>query len=720
MAILSKIRDRSIALIAVIGLALFAFVLDPSQLSDFFSSSKVNVVGEVDGEAISRKEFSEKLDNYRARTGNRGTEMQAAKFVWDNIIREKIYTQQLDEAGITIGEEDVWSKVISVPAVANNPQFKNEIGLFDEDKFKLFLKEAQESEDQQMWLAWSDYINQLARDLKRDTYNNLLNAGLSASLKEGEFSYNEDNTKLFGDLVYIPYSSIPDSLVSISRKEVASYMDDNESEFKVDESRNIAYVKFDIEPTLEDENNIKNELTQFISDKKEYNAVSKRDEVVKGFSSTDDYKTFFSENQSDIPFLDKYRMLSALPVDLESQFKTSKKGDVLGPVKERNFYKLIKITDIKRRPDSVKSSHILIPFVGSQAAQPTTVKSEAQAKKSADSIYRLVRRNKKKFAEIADEINTDGSKGKGGDIGWVSHLSGTSSRFDEDFANFIFDEKKGKVSVVKTKFGFHIIRIDDQKNFQNAYKSIFFGRQIIASEKTENEVFQKAEQFALELSKNEDTFFNIARKNNLETKPAIGLKVLEDKVPGIPGNARQIVVWSFQKDTEINEVKRFDLDNSYVVATVTGITKEGLMSPASATNRIRPVLVNKKKAELINEKMNGSSLEDIAKNNNTTIRKVNGVSVSSPTLSGIGFSPNAVGAMFKAKENTLVNKVKGQRGVFAFVVTKKEKPTALPNYEAYRQRITEEQKNRTTKVFEALKKESDIEDNRAFYYGIDN
>ena len=58
MAILSKIRDRSIALIAVIGLALFAFVLDPSTLSDFFDSSKINEVGEVDGETISRQEYA--------------------------------------------------------------------------------------------------------------------------------------------------------------------------------------------------------------------------------------------------------------------------------------------------------------------------------------------------------------------------------------------------------------------------------------------------------------------------------------------------------------------------------------------------------------------------------------------------------------------------------------------------------------------------------------
>ena len=107
MAVLSKIRERSMFLIIIIGLALFAFVLDPSTLGDFFNSSKVNEIGEVDGEAISRQEFANELEAYKQQTGGRVSEMQAAKTVWDNIVRKKIYSNQLEEAGITIGEADV-------------------------------------------------------------------------------------------------------------------------------------------------------------------------------------------------------------------------------------------------------------------------------------------------------------------------------------------------------------------------------------------------------------------------------------------------------------------------------------------------------------------------------------------------------------------------------------------------------------------------------------
>ena len=139
MAILSKIRERSMALILVIGLALFAFVLDPSSIEDFFNSTKVNTVGEVDGETISRKDFSEALEAYKAQVGNRLTDMQASKQVWNNLVRERIYQNQLAEAGIEVGENDVWTALIDNPSVKNNQQFFNSAGLFDEGKLKEYL-----------------------------------------------------------------------------------------------------------------------------------------------------------------------------------------------------------------------------------------------------------------------------------------------------------------------------------------------------------------------------------------------------------------------------------------------------------------------------------------------------------------------------------------------------------------------------------------------------
>lgn len=719
MAILSKIRDRSIALIAVIGLALFAFVLDPSTLSDFFDSTKINEVGEVDGESISRQEYAQALETYKTRTNGRVSDMQAAKTVWENILKEKIYTKQLEDAGVTIGESDVINSIINSPSIQGNPQFLNDAGLFDKDKFMQFLKDTQESEDQSLWNAWSNYISEVGVSLKRDTYDNLIKAGLGASLKEGQYQYEEDNNLVSADLVNIPYSSIPDSLVTVTRDEVDAYIKKNPTQFEIDATRDISYVKFDILATESDKEAIKNKVASFLEDRQDLNKATAQQFTIQGLKNTTDYNLFFEENISDIPMQEVYLMKNELPQVISEAVIQGKVNDTFGPYEDRNYFKISKLTATFSRPDSVKASSIFIPYVGSLGATVETTKTEEQAKVSIDSIYKLVRNNKKKFADIASKVNTDSSKDKGGDIGWNRHnQSFNSTRFDVDLAEFMFDNKVGEIGVVKSKFGFHVIRIDDQKNRQKVVKMITFGREIIPSLNTENAVFQKAEQFALDLASKESNFYDVAKKSNYQTKPAIGLKIMDDKVPGLPATQRPIVTWSFGRDTKVGDVQRFDVDKGYVVAILTGKTNKGLLSSSKAINRVRPILLNDKKAELIKEKMIGSSLNDIATANNIVIKKADNVSLKSPSIAGVGFEPKIVGAMQRAKENQFYNKVAGDRGVYAFVVNKKEKAVVLPNYEVYRKVISEDRKASVLKIFEALKKTSEVEDSRAAFHGV--
>ncbi|WP_158841143.1 peptidylprolyl isomerase [Polaribacter sp. L3A8] len=693
MAILSKIRERSMFLIIIIGLALFAFVLDPSTLGDFFNSSKVNQVGEINGESISRQEFSTELEAYKQQSGNGISEMQASKNVWDNIVRKKIYQNQLSEAGISVGEADVWNEVINAPSVKDNPQFLNEAGLFDEVKFKQFLADTKEN-NPEMWSAWSNYMTQIRDNGERNTYNNLVTAGLGASLKEGESQYFAENTKLTTQFVFVPYTSVSDSLVKVSKAEIESYIKANENDFKVDESRDISYVKFDITATTEDENNIKAAVAELIEDYK---------------TSAND-REFLSENDSDTSIDDNFKFEREVNATIASEIFKGTKGDVFGPYKEQGFFKISKITEVTSMPDSARASHILIPFLGAQRVAPEVTRTEAEAKVLADSILTVVKRNKNKFADLAKELSSDkGSGAKGGDLDWFTY-----NRMTPAFRDFVFEGSTGDIDVVLTPFGYHVIKVDGQKNKQTALKLATFSKQIIASEATENAVFQKSEQFALSTSKDKK-FFEIAKENKYVTRPAIGLKVLDENVPGL-GNQRQIISWAFGNDTKPGDFKRFDLEGSHVVAFVTAKTEKGLMSAAKATNRVKPILVNQKKAKLIAGKFNGSTLADLAKENNTNVRNASGVNLKSPTLSGAGSEPKVVGAMFNAALNKVYKNIEGNRGVYAFIVTNKELPTALPNYEATRKSIAETRKNKTFQIYEAIKNASDVEDNRSNLY----
>ena len=693
MAVLSKIRERSMFLIIIIGLALFAFVLDPSTLGDFFTSSKVNEIGEINGESISREEFVQELEDYKQQAGGQVSEMQAAKTVWDNILRKKIYKNQLTQAGITIGEADVWKELVNAPFVQNNPQYQTESGLFDESKFKQFLATERENKTA-MWSQWSSYMNQIRDNAETNTYNNLVTAGLGASLKEGELEYLLDNTKLNAQFVYIPYTSIPDSLVKIKKSEVEKYIKSHENDFKVEATRDISYVQLNIIATAADEEVIKNDVVALIEDLKQSANES----------------AFLAENASDTSINENFQFKSLVNKETSEEIFEANIGDVVGPYKDKEFFKISKITEISQMPDSTRASHILIPFVGSQRVAADVTRTEDEAKVLADSLLSVVKSSVSKFGELAKTFSSDlGSGAKEGDLDWFTY-----ERMTPLFRDFSFQGKKGDIGVVKTPFGFHVIKIDDQKNSQKVVKLATYSRKIVASEATENVTFRNAEEFALAISK-DNKFNDLAKAKKYEPRSAVGLKVLDENVAGI-GNQRQIVSWAFGKETKVNDFKRFDLDGSHVVAFVTSSEEKGLMSAEKATNTIRPILLNEKKAALISNKLKGSSLAAIATANNTTVRTSNGLTLKSPTLSGVGVEPKIVGAMYNSALNKVVNSVEGDRGVYAFMVTSKDVATALPNYDTNRKRISEARKRLTFKMYEAIKNSSNVEDNRAMMY----
>lgn len=704
MAILSKIRERSMFLILVIGLALFAFVLDPSTISDFFNASKVNEVGEVNGETISRQEFAEALDAYKAQNGNRISEMQAAKAVWNNIIRQKIYKTQLEEAGITVGDEDIMNTIYDNPSMQNDPRFQTS-GIFDKNKLKSFLKTIKD-EDGQEWKAWQNYMASLKNNIEKTTYDNLVAAGLGASLKEGEAQYLNENTKMNAKFVYVPYTSIVDSLVVLKKSDVQNYINSHQGDFQVEASRDINFVKFDIKPTEADEQAIKATVAKLIEDSEVNNTP------IKGLKNTTNHAEFLSENDSDLVLDDNYKFKVQVPQVIAEDIFNGKEGDVFGPYKDGEYFKLSKISKVTQLPDSVRASHILIPFVGAQPSGAEPTKTEEEAKISADSLLTVVKANVSKFADLAKEFSSDkGSAEKGGDLDWFAY-----NRMVPAFRDYSFENKKGDIGVVKSPYGFHIIKIDDQKNFQPVVKLVTFGRKIEASEETENTVFQNAETFALELA-NGKNFDDIVKEKSLTSLPAVGLKSLDETVPGV-GNEREIISWSFGNDVTEGSFKRFDIDGGYVVAVLTGQTEKGLMPVEKATSRVRPLLTNERKAKMIEAKISGSTLAEIAKSVNVTVRNAADVNLKSPTLSGVGYEPKVVGAMLNAKEKSVIKNIAGDKGVFAFEVESREIPTALPNYDTFRKRLASERKNKTFQMYEAVKKASNIEDNMSSFYGI--
>ncbi len=713
MAILGKIRERSLFLIIVIALALFSFVIGDVFTRGSFGADK-NSVGEINDENISRQEFATLVEQQRARTGNRGSQLQSVNAAWDNLIREKVYKTQLEKSGIIVGEKDVWDEIIKQPFVQNNPQFKNEIGLFDEEKFKEYIATLQDAatEDEQgkaNWLGWLNYERNIKSNLQISTYNNLITAGLGVTLKDGEHYYFDNNTKLDLEYIHIPYSYITDSLVNVTDDDIKNYVKSHPEDYKTEASRDISFVKFDIKATPEDEQIIKTNLAKLINNREEYVSAAKGNVEFKGLLTTDNLEEFFSENSSDTPIDEAFYTKSKLNKVFADSLFNLNIGEVYGPYKDGEYFKISKLVKTVQLPDSVKARHILIPFIGAQSADPSITQTEEEAKKTADSLLIALKKNKSKFENFVTSYSSDkGSIDKGGKYDWYNY-----GQMVPEFRDFTFEKNVGNIDIVKTVFGFHIIEIEGQKNKQKNVSIATFSRKIEASEETENDIFQKAETFASELSTGKD-LMELTKENKLIVQPVLSLKAMDEKVSTL-GDQRQIVTWSFEKGTKENDIKRFDLERGYAIVVLTKKRKKGL-TVGTSKFKIRNILLNERKAKQIKEQIKGDNLQEIATAFNKTINSSKAVSLGSPVLPNIGRSLDLVSTLTYLDENKTYSGIEGHNGVFVVKILKKEKPKALDNYSSLANIISNTFRSKNAKAYDAIKKIADIQDNRASLY----
>ena len=130
MAILNKIRQRSLFLILIIAMALFSFVLaDLFKNSDGFSSKAQNVIASINGEDIKRDDFINKVEAMQRQFGGSMTSTQAMNRVWDQELDAAVLNEQYDALGISV-QRDQMRDLLKL-GLQSFEEFKNEDPLLD-------------------------------------------------------------------------------------------------------------------------------------------------------------------------------------------------------------------------------------------------------------------------------------------------------------------------------------------------------------------------------------------------------------------------------------------------------------------------------------------------------------------------------------------------------------------------------------------------------------
>jgi len=710
MAILNSIRKRGIFLIVIIAMALFAFVLSGvigSGNNSPKGESNVATVNDVD---ITREDFMQKVEVVQRSLGpNNGTN-QAMNIVWQRELRRVLLEEQFVALGLTAERAQI-SNALSL-SLANNPTFQNEIGLFDEIRMQEYIATAKASADagdRQAYQAWLDFENNTASSILENNYFNLVKGGLITTLAEGEQEYKFQNDKINIEFVQIPYTKIADEDVAVTNAEIEAYVREHSKDFEVDPQVDIHYVSYNEEPSLEDVETARKEIARLIEDKQVLNPDTQKNETILGFKNTTENKEFVNNN-SEQAFVDRWWFENTLPESIVDSIIVMNTNDVYGPIKDGNNFNLYKVIETRQMADSAKARHILIRFEGLQTAPQDVVRTKEDAKKLADSILAVVKRDVSKYEDLANNFSEDlSNKENGGDLGYFG-----PGRMVPEFNTFIFDNKVGDIDVVETDFGFHVVEIEELKNVQKVFKLASITKKIEPSEKTINDVFSNASKF--EIAARKGDFNTIANENGNPSKPVNKIGELDANIPGV-GNNRGIVNWAFNEETEIGDVRRFSITNGYVVVQLTRRNPKGLLSVAEASATVTPILRNEKKAKKIRESISSSDIKEVASSQNITTKTANALTLANPTIAGGGTEPKVVGAAFGTKVGETTKLIDGVNGVYMVRILAINNAPELQDYSAFANQLNAATAPSVNiNVFNALKNAAEIEDNRANFY----
>lgn len=706
MALIGDIRKRSGLLVAIIGIALAAFIL-----GDFLSNRSprrgVNTIGEIDGEPILATVFNQRVDeNTEARKANSGNEnltadeqFQIRQSTWDQLVNETLLLKEVEKLGLTVSKQELDDQVRGKnPHVYIQQSFRDpETGTFDPATVTGFLQNL-DNMDPQMKQRYLTIEKAIKEDRLNTKYRNLIAKAYYIPTAFAKRDYESKNTKIKARFFGVPYTSIADSLITLTDADYAKFYKENKFRYEQEASRDIEYVTFDILPSADDREKTTSEVQQLFTE----------------FLNTANVISFVNTT-SDERYDSSWIKRGSLPYQLDSVMFNSAPGFTMAPFLENNVYTMARLVDVQIRPDSLRASHILISYAGTNV-NPDIKITKIQASAKADSILNLVKGNAAKFDELAATINDDKTAAKSnGDLNWF-----VDGAMVPAFNTAVLNGRIGDIVKVESQFGYHIIKITGKTVPTKKVRVAMVKRSIEPSSRTIQDIYTQASQFAIE-AKNAEGFNKLIEEKGYTKRLAERISIDQNNLPGVP-QAREIVRWSFNKDIEIGTISQvFDVEGRYLVALLKEKREKGYPTIDQIKEFVEPLVKRDKKAEQLIAKISKkiTSLADLDKEYAALGMKADTAEVafSGSNLPGYGREDQVIGTLFAMKAGEMSKPIKGNQAVFVIVADEIIPAPPKDDFTADKKSMSNSFQSRTQReATQALKRKAKIEDNRLMFY----
>jgi len=696
MSVIQRIRDKGAWIVfAIIALALIAFILQDGVRRGGSGFSNSTTIGKVNGEKIERVDFEQKLLMY----GKGQQREQLIGQLWNQEVTTIIMQQEFDKLGLTIS-----SKELNDIIFGDNSPLKREFtdpqtGIFDVEKAKQAFAQIKKSKNTEQQAGIIDaYIQPAILQALNSKYQAMLQQSLYVPKWMIEKQIADNNLVSSVSYVFVPYTTISDSIAKVSDDEIMNYARKHSKEYeREEEARTIAYLSFDATASSADSAATINQLAGLKNE----------------FAATTDIAAFFSKNATESPFYNSYVSRKEIKQkNIDSIIKVPV-GGIYGPYVDGNTFVLAKVVGAKQIPDSVKVRHILISThqQDPQTGVLTRVREDSVARKIMDTVEAEIKSGKS-FDSVCAKFSDDGNKSKGGIYDYFA-----SARMVPAFNDFAFEKPVGSKGVIQTEYGYHYVEVLGQKGSGPAYKIAYLAKPIVVSNETDAAANNAASQFA-GTSRNKKQFDENSAKLNKQWVLSGEIKENDFTIQGL-GESRQLVRWAYEHEAGDVSDQPIRIGEKYVVAIVTSVIKPGLPPAQVLRPTIETIVRNEKKAkQLIDNKFKGNTLDALASSTGTSVQKADTLLFSNPFIPGVGNDAKFTGAAFNAANKGKVTEpVAGASGVFAIRVENiGAKANSNENAETIKQSILQGQRMAIYRGSDALRKAAIVKDYRSKFY----
>ena len=407
------------------------------------------------------------------------------------------------------------------------------------------------------------------------------------------------------------------------------------------------------------------------------------DKFREGVTATDgDIASYFDQHKNELKIPEKRKVRFAL-VDMQA-------------IRDRIS---ISPQDIQRSyednqqqystPEQVRASHILLKTEG---------KDDAAVKKQAGEILAKAKAPGADFAKLATQY-TEEEQGKtrGGDLDYFS-----KGQMVPEFDAVAFAMQPGQISdVVKTQFGYHIIKVTDRKPATT--KSLDEVKAQIEDqlkwERAQTEAQRVADDIAGQLKKPAD-LDTVAKPRGLVVGESTFFS-REEPITGI-GMAPAVAQRAFElKDGEVSDPIR--TPQGFAFITVTGTQASRLPTLDEVKDRVRDEVLKKKaidaarqRAAAVDAQMKSGNFEAAAKAAGLEVKTTDLIARGSP-VADIGTSPAVDAAAFALPQGGVSDPIVTDNGAAIVKVVERKDPTAADlaaARETTRSELVNERRNR--------------------------